>query len=195
MLENSEIRSRAREYLTGKWNICALILLVYYVLSIGVAYVPLAGWIGSFLIVGPFALSLAIIYLRITRGEDVKVEMIFEGFNDFGRSFVTGLLVSVFVLLWSLLLIIPGIIAGLSYAMTFFILSENPSISAIDAIKQSKEMMRGHKTELFFLQLSFLGWIVLSLFTAGIAFLWLGSYMQTSMAIFYQELKLEQTAA
>jgi len=194
MLENSEIRSRAREYLTGKWNICALILLVYYVLSIGVAYVPLAGWIGSFLIVGPLALSLAIIYLRITRGEDVKVEMIFEGFNDFGRSFVTGLLVSVFVLLWSLLLIIPGIIAGLSYAMTFFILSENPSISAIDAIKQSKEMMRGHKTELFFLQLSFLGWIVLSLFTAGIAFLWLGSYMQTSMAIFYQELKLEQTA-
>lgn len=194
MLDNNEIRTKAREYLTGKWNICALILLVYYVLTMGVGYIPVLGVIGSLLIGGPLALSLAIIYLRITRGEEVKVEMIFEGFNDFGRSFVTLLLTTVFIILWSLLLLVPGIIAGLSYSMVFFILSENPTISPIDAIKQSKAMMYGHKTELFMLSLSFLGWIILSIFTAGIAFLWLGSYMQTSVAIFYQELKLETPA-
>jgi len=149
------------------------------------------GFIGSLLIAGPIALSFALIFLRITRGEEVKVEMIFEGFNDFGRSFVAVLLTSIYILLWTLLLIIPGIIAGLSYSMVYFILAENPTISPMDAIRQSKEMMYGHKTEMFMLSLSFIGWCLLGVLSLGIGFLWIGSYMQTSMAIFYQELKAE----
>jgi uncharacterized membrane protein len=117
--------------------------------------------------------------------------MIFEGFNDFGRSFVAVLLTSIYILLWTLLLIIPGIIAGLSYSMVYFILAENPTISPMDAIRQSKEMMYGHKTEMFMLSLSFIGWCLLGVLSLGIGFLWIGSYMQTSMAIFYQELKAE----
>lgn len=191
MLTNPEIRAQAREYLTGKWNACAIILLVYYVLSIGAGYIPGVGFIASMLIAGPISLSLALIFLRITRGEEVKVEMIFEGFYDFTRSFVTVLLTTLYILLWCLLLIIPGFIAGLSYSMVYFILAENPKISAIDAIKQSKEMMYGHKMELFLLTLSFLGWILLGIISMGIGFLWIGSYIQTSLAIFYQELKAE----
>ncbi len=96
-----------------------------------------------------------------------------------------------YILLWTLLLIIPGIIAGLSYSMVYFILAENPTISPMDAIRQSKEMMYGHKTEMFMLSLSFIGWCLLGVLSLGIGFLWIGSYMQTSMAIFYQELKAE----
>lgn len=191
MLENHEIRARARDYLTGKWGILAWILFISSVLSGILGYIPGVGIIASLLVSGPISLSLALIYLRVTRGEEIKIEMLFEGFNNFARSFLTALLTMIYVMLWTILLIVPGIIASLAYSMAFFILAENPEISAVDALKQSKAMMYGHKTELFMLYLSFLGWCLLGLLSCGIGFFWIGSYVSTSQAIFYQELKLE----
>ncbi len=194
MLDNNEIRARAREYLTGKWGVLAWIVFIYSILSGVLGYIPGVGILASLLINGPMTLSLALIFLRVTRGEEIKIEMLFEGFNNFARSFLTALLMIIFVFLWTLLLIVPGIIASLAYSMSFFILAENPEISAIDALKQSKAMMSGHKTELMMLYVSFLGWCLLGVLTFGIAFFWINSYIQTSMAIFYQELKLEAPA-
>lgn len=189
MLESFEIRARSREYLNGRWNACAVILLVYYVLMIGVGAIPVAGSIAGILVGGPLTWSMSYIFLKITRGEEVSVEMVFKGFEDFGRSFVASLLIAIYTLLWTLLLIVPGIIAALSYSMTYFILCENPGISAMDAISQSKQMMFGHKTELFMLSLSFIGWFLLGMLSFGIAYLWIGSYYYTAFAVFYQEVK------
>ena len=195
MLTYTEIRYNAREYLKGKWNNpCALIILVLYLINGGLSLIPYLGSVVSFLILGPFSLGLAIVFLKLVRGEEVNVELMFAGFKDFTRSLTAGLLIFIYVFLWTLLLIIPGIIASFSYAMTFFIMADNPNISANEAIKASKEMMKGHKTDLFFLDLSFLGWILLGILSCGIGFLWLGSYIYTARAIFYHEIRVEEAS-
>lgn len=191
MLQNYEIRARAWSAMSGKWGTCAIIFVIYFILLTGLSFIPIVGSFGTILVSGPFALGLAIIFLRLVREESIDIGMLFKGFDDFMRSFVAGLLVAIYTLLWTLLLIVPGIIAGLSYSMAFFILSDNPNIGPNEAIGKSKEMMRGHKMELFLLQLSFIGWILLGIISFGIGYLWIGSYYSAAMAVFYQEIRGE----
>ncbi|MDD4310533.1 MAG: DUF975 family protein [Candidatus Cloacimonetes bacterium] len=180
--------------MTGKWGTCAVTLFVYYLLIMGLSFVPVVGSVGSIILSGPFSLGLAIIFLRVSRDESIDIAMLFKGFDDFMRSFVAGLLVAIYTLLWTLLLIIPGIIVGISYSQTFFILSENPTLTPSEAIQRSKEMMQGHKSRFFMLSLSFIGWFILGVVTMGIAFLWIGSYYSTALAVFYLDLKNESIA-
>ena len=100
-------------------------------------------------------------------------------------------LMYLFIFLWSLLLVIPGIVKAFSYAMTPFILEERPELSANEAIDHSRAMMKGHKFDLFWLLLSFIGWGFLCMFTFGIGYLWLIPYMQTSFASFYEDVKAD----
>ncbi len=93
------------------------------------------------------------------------------------------------VLLWTCLLIVPGLVMSFAYAMTPYILEENPEISAWEASTRSREMMKGHKFDLFYLYLSFIGWGILACITFGIGFIWLTPYMQLSIAAFYNDLK------
>ena len=101
------------------------------------------------------------------------------------------LLVSIYTALWTLLFIIPGIIKGISYAMSYFVLIDNPEFTATQAIAESQRLMNGHKADYFMLQLSFSGWILLSILTCGIGFIFLVPYMETTNAHFYQTLKEE----
>lgn len=101
------------------------------------------------------------------------------------------LLVAIFTSLWTLLLIVPGIIKAFSYALTPYILEEYPELGANDAIDRSRAMMQGHKFDLFYLYLSFIGWFFLCLLTAGIGFLWLSPYVSTAKAAFYEEVKAD----
>jgi uncharacterized membrane protein len=101
------------------------------------------------------------------------------------------LLMYIFTFLWSLLFIIPGIVKMFSYAMTPYILEEHPELSANEAIDHSRAMMKGHKFDLFWLYLSFIGWGILSLFTFGIGGLWLGPYVQGAHAAFYEDVKAD----
>jgi uncharacterized membrane protein len=94
-----------------------------------------------------------------------------------------------YTLLWTLLLIIPGIIASFSYALTFYIIADDNSIKPTEAIRKSKQMMMGHKWELFCLGFRFIGWIILGCLTFGIGFLWIMPYMHVSLAKFYDEVK------
>ena len=100
-------------------------------------------------------------------------------------------LMSIFIFLWSLLLVIPGIVKMFSYSMTPFILEENPELSANEAIDRSRAMMKGHKFDFFWLLLSFIGWFLLGLLTLGIGYLWLYPYMQTTAAAFYEDVKAD----
>ena len=97
------------------------------------------------------------------------------------------MLQGVYVFLWALLFVIPGIIATYSYAMTSYILAENPELTASEAIDMSKEMMEGNRFRLFCLHMSFIGWAILCVFTFGIGYLWLAPYMQAAQAAFYRE--------
>ena len=128
----------------------------------------------------------------IVKGDAELVQNTFKiTFSNWGRNALGMLLVFVFTFLWTLLFIIPGIIKAFAYAMTPYILKDYPELSANQAINLSRKMMKGHKLDLFILQLSFIGWGILTLFTAGIGTLWLMPYMMTTQAAFYQDIKNE----
>lgn len=112
-------------------------------------------------------------------------------FSNYWHKVGAMILAYVLIFLWTLLFIIPGIIKTFSYAMTPYILDENPELGPSEAIHRSRLMMKGHKFDLFWLWLSFIGWGILNLFTAGIGSLWLMPYMYTSTAAFYQEVKAD----
>ena len=117
----------------------------------------------------------------------------FKIFANYGRTFTVALLTNIFTLLWTLLLIIPGIIKGYSYAMTYYIAQDNPELGADECINKSITLMNGHKMDLFLLDLSFIGWLLLGVLSCGIGLLWVIPYMQTSRAIFYEELVTNST--
>jgi uncharacterized membrane protein len=164
-------------------------MLIFTAISGALSAIPYLGAIIVFIITGPLTLGLYSCLVKLVRHEAFNIENLFDGFKNFSTSFVLMIVSQLFVFLWSLLLIIPGIIAYYRYAMAFFILNDNPELSAMDALKASKEMMVGYKWKLFCLQFSFIGWAILCIFTLGIGYLWLIPYMYTSTANFYENLK------
>ena len=147
------------------------------------------------LIAGPMKFGIVVFSLSISQDkENTRIEQVFEGFKGFDKfanSFILGLLIYLFVFLWSLLLIIPGIVAFLSYSMSFYIMAENSEIRPREALRLSKRMMFGNRTKLFFLYCRFIGWYFLALLTGGIGFLWFMPYLNISIAKFYEDLKLQ----
>jgi hypothetical protein len=132
--------------------------------------------------------------LNLVDGREIAFPQLFSEYTHLFRGFAMLILQGLYILLWTLLLIIPGIIASLSYAMTPYIMAENPDIGANEAIAASKKMMKGQKENLFYLYLTFLGWSLLCLLTLGIGFLWLNPYMKATEAAFYREISGKVTA-
>lgn len=127
----------------------------------------------------------------VDRKREPQVGMLFGYFPHWKNAAIANLLQFVYVLLWSLLLIIPGIMAAYSYSMTRYIQAEQPELTPSKAIARSKEMMDGNRWRLFCLQMSFIGWNILSMLTLGIGNLWLLPYQQAATAAFYRDLKKE----
>ena len=125
--------------------------------------------------------------LNLVDRTEAKIESLFTYFYNWKTTAATRFLKILYCLLWSLLFIIPGIIASYSYAMTGYILAEHPELTASEAIARSKEMMSGNRFRLFCLHLSFIGWAILCVFTFGIGNLWLIPYRQAAAAAFYRE--------
>jgi uncharacterized membrane protein len=200
--ENKILMQQARESLKGKWGLAVGTFFVYMLILIVIQIIPKAGPILSLLISGPMIVGLSIFSLAISRNQNPQFSQLFDGFKKFGVSLGAYLLYLIFVLLWTILLIIPGIIAALSYSMTFFIIAEDDSIGPLEAIKKSKQMMYGYKWKIFCFYLRFLGWALLCILTVGIGFLWFVPYISVSFAKFYDDLlnltgslaKVEQTA-
>lgn len=126
--------------------------------------------------------------LTMLDGEKPSIDAIFSGFSRWQTAACARLLMGLYVLLWSLLFVIPGIIASYSYAMTRFILADNPDMTASEAIRRSKQMMSGNRWRLFCLHLSFIGWSILATLAFGIGHLWLHPYKQAASAAFYLDL-------
>jgi uncharacterized membrane protein len=136
------------------------------------------------------AYALNIAFLRLLRKNPQELGYLFQEFNS--RVYVTTLLTMVYTLLWTLLLIIPGIIKAYSYSMTYYVLEDNPELSGDKAIEESMRIMSGHKWALFWLHLTFIGWALLCILTLGIGFFWLVPYMNTAQAAFYEDIKAEK---
>ncbi|MHB1420149.1 MAG: DUF975 family protein [Bacillota bacterium] len=187
---NSELNAMARARLQGNWGKSILICFIFAVLiSVGGSTAYLLGPVVNLVITGPLTFGLYKYFMQFRKEEEPPVEVLFDGLKVFVTSFVLYLLTTIFTVLWTLLLIVPGIIAALSYSMSFYILNDNPELKAMEAINKSKEMMNGQKGKLFMLSLRFIGWLLLSILTLGIGFLWLVPYYQTAKANFYEDLK------
>lgn len=191
MLRAKDFRAQAKANLAGVWGIAILAWLLAGII-VGAAGSTL---VGAILLTGPMAAGLAGVYLMITRRQKAEVVNLFDGFKNFVNTLIGGLLYTVFLCLWTLLFIIPGLIKSYSYAMTFYIMADNPGIDGNEAITRSREMMNGHKWRLFCLDFSFIGWILLCMLTFGILFIYVGPYMEAAHAAFYRSLKGDEPAA
>ena len=160
----------------------------YFVILTTVVFAVLIWALITFFIGGAIELGYCRFNKNLINGTDPKFSDLFSRMNIFWKALGLRLVIAFFTLLWAILLIIPGIIAALSYSMAFYIMEENPSMGILDAIQQSKEMMRGNKWRLFCLGISFIGWLILSALTLGIGLLWLVPYMNASFAAFYLEI-------
>lgn len=188
MKTSSELRAQAWGVLSGKWGMAVVATLVYGVISGVISFIPFVSWIATLLVSLPLAYGFTIMLLNVVRGSDVQLDTMGEGFKDYGRILGTMLLSSVYQFLWMLLLIVPGIIKGYSYALTPYLLKDHPELKFNAAIEESMRLMSGNKMRLFLLDLSFIGWFLLGLITFGIAFLWITPYWNTARAAFYEDL-------
>ena len=188
-MENRDIMTYARARLDGNWALAVATFLVYFAITFILASIPVAGWAADLLIGGPLFVGLHVFSLAIVRSKEASARQLFEGFSSFANGLVAYLLIAVFTFLWMLLLIVPGIMAALSYSMTFFILADNPETDGLEAIRKSKAMMYGHRWRLCCLAGRFIGWFLVGIFTMGIGFLWIGPYVMVSVARFYDDVR------
>lgn len=192
----------ALQSLEGNWTKAAVASLITFLLfealgeSPSLFLSPIPGAVTQSLVILallPLTWGYIAWFLRLIHHEDISYSRLFDGFSDYVRIFLAMLLKSIYILLWALLLIIPGLIKEYSYAMTEFILKDNPDMSGEEAICESMRLMQGHKMQLFLLDLSLIGWLILSILTLGIGMLFLYPYRCTAYAHFYEDLKVQQT--
>ena len=193
-MSNSELRALARQQLGGNifsnnW-LYALVarLIISIITSAAGTFLPA---IGVFLLTGALSFGGVCFFLNLARGNDKPDLMhVFSGFsNDYVGNLVLGLLIALFTFLWTLLLIIPGIVKSYSYSMAFYIKHDNPDYEWKKCIDESRRIMDGEKERLFLLDLSFLGWAILGVLCCGIGTLWVTPYMQAARANFYEDIK------
>jgi len=191
---NRDLMSQAREALKGRWGLAIGVNVIYYVIIMAVQIIPnqidpKAGSIIGIIVGAPLIVGIAVFSLSLARKQEATILQLFDGIKKFWTCLGTYLLAAIFILLWALLLIIPGIMAAYSYAMIYFILADNDEIGPLEAITKSKEMMRGNRWKFVCLSLRFTGWGLLCLLTLGIGFLWLLPYIYVSFARFYDDIK------
>ena len=215
MKQNQEYKNEALAALRGNWAPAVLATLVYYLLTLFLispyevavfrtnsadimGLMAASRWYGVFLlgiilVIGPFLVGYVNSFKKLlVEGDDrITANSFREGFKPYWRSVWAYLFRGILITLWSLLLIIPGIIKSLSYAMTMYIVKDHPELTVNEAIDLSKDMMYGHKYDLFYLYISFIGWYLLSILTLGIGTFWLMPYIQTAQASFYEDVKAE----
>ncbi len=184
-----DIKQQAKANFSGQYGISLGAYLLFVVIVGAVSWT----FVGTLLLMPPLLVGYSFFTLRVYRGEKGDIaEMFNTGFNDYGRSLGGVLWMELFIFLWSLLFIVPGIIKTLAYFMTPYILADCPNVRPTEALKLSMRMTQGHKGKVFVMALSFIGWAILSALTFGILqIFFVGPYMGTSFAGLYSELKQE----
>lgn len=196
-MDTAELKSRAKEQLRGKWAIAVgTVLVANIILEVDMGY-KVASKLGieglsysldliALLLGGVISVGLCRFLLDMaTKRREPRFDTLFSSFNIYLKTLGLNILITLAVLAGTLLFIVPGIIVSLMFSQAFYILSEDPSKSITQCINESVNLMSGHKWELFYLNLTFIGWWLLSLVTLGIAALWVAPYQKLTEANFY----------
>ena len=211
-----DFRQEALSVLPGRWGLAIGATLLYSILNGGLAGVfspdfeltadstisleALLPYTSILLVMCLISLVFSAIGASVQLGYNILLLKYYEPeqkpgigdlfcrFHIFWKAFGLRLVMGIFITLWTLLFIIPGIIASYSYAMAPYLMAENPDMGIMEAIRRSKEIMQGNKWRLFCLHFSFIGWAFLCLFTCGIGYLFLSPYQMLAEAAFYREI-------
>ena len=189
MKSRKEIKGIAKDAVYRQYWLCVGANVIVMALCSVLSGISLG--VAAFILVPSLVIGLNFFSVAMYRGEPSSIEDIFrEGFDNFGRKLGGYLWMELFIYLWSLLFVIPGIIKAISYALTPYILADCKNVRATDALKLSMRMMEGHKWEYFVLGLSFIGWMLLTSLTCGLLYVfYVGPYMNNTFAGYYAERK------
>lgn len=188
-----EIKRNARaQFQHNAWAKFALIYagiwIVMAIVSSLIAFVPLLNILLSLAVTGLVSYGSVDVLRKIRRGEDFTIADFFPT-NELGSVMALTFVKDIYLFLWSLLFVIPGIIKGYSYSQVYYIANENPGMSVDEIITESREMMDGHKWELFILQVSFIGWGILAALTFGLVGLYILPLYSMSLYLFHEYVK------
>ncbi len=193
-MTRQQIKERAKAQLGFKifgnnWLFAVLALLLISVAT-GVVSAVTFG-IAAIVIIGPIQYAMSFLFLKQARdGQQMDMKDLLSGFtSDFSGNFLLGLLQAIFIWLWSLLFVIPGIVKSYAYSMSFFLKVDHPEYDWKTCLDESRKMMNGHKMDLFIQDLSFIGWMIVGSLCFGVGTLWVSAYMQAARAQFYENLK------
>lgn len=189
MKSRKEIKGIAKDAFYRQYWLCIGANVIVMALCSVLSGISLG--VAAFILVPSLVIGLNFFSVAMYRGDATSLEDIFrEGFDNFGRKLGGYLWMELFIYLWSLLFVIPGIIKAISYALTPYILADCKNVRATDALKLSMRMMEGHKWEYFVLGLSFIGWTLLTYLTCGLLYVfYVGPYMNNTFAGYYAERK------
>lgn len=207
ILNRPAIKAEAKKFIgqNARWWKMTLATIAIYLISGGFSiYVNIAtvinrddpsttvGYSSSVitLLLIPFTIAASGYYLNHIRGFNPEWKSLYkEGIDNYGAYLVTGVLVNVFTVLWSLLFVVPGIIKALAYSQAKYVIHDNPRLKGKEAIEISKRMTNGFKGDLFSMYLSFIGWYILVGLTGGILSIYVTPYVETTAAMYYENLK------
>ena len=187
----SSLAKNSWQALSGKWGITIGIFLIAVSIQTAANYVPVLGAFSGWLLF-PLTAGVTLFMLRVVRNEQpLDIGLIFDPFNQYWRFVWGNLRMGIFTFLWTLLLIIPGIIAGIRYSMTVYIMLDKPDCTAKEAMTESIQIMYGHKLQFFGYSLLF-GLIVFSgaILTLGIGLIWLIPWSAAFTASFYDSIRI-----
>lgn len=169
-MKAAQHKRAAKKALKGNWGAAIGVFFIYAILSGITGVLPEEYWWLNLIVIifisGPLSVGYSWFHLDLVRMPNARIEVLFDGFSKrFWRNVFAPILVGIFTFLWSLLLIIPGIIKSFSYSMTYYIMRDRPDLSILDAITESRKLMDGKKAKLFFLMLSFIWWYIAPIVT------------------------------
>ncbi len=185
-----ELKRLAREQLGGgifknNWLLAVVAVLIVTAITSAASSIPLL----TLFLIGPLSVGTMVVFKNIKRCGVVKIEGLFEGFTkDFGGTLLLGLLQQIFIALWSLLFVIPGIVKAYSYSMAYYLKSEHTDWDWRRCLDESRRITNGHKMDLFILDLSFIGWYLVGSLCLGVGTLWVEAYRNATLINYYEEL-------
>ncbi len=200
MFSRSELKRKAKEQLKGKWLLAILVFIcysaIYQLINVKLTNSTNASGIGialniiGLLVYGSIKVGMSRFTLKLAaKDSTTQFNDLFSGFDVFIKALIMNAIIAICVSIGTFLFVIPGIIIGIIFSQSNYILAENPEKPLIECIKKSVEIMKGYKMNFFILQLSFIGWLILCVLTFGIGLLWYVPYYQMTMTNFYLQVK------
>ncbi len=195
-MTRQEIKDRAKAQLgrnifSASWMLALVVCLIASAILGACGSIPFVGAVAVVILSGPLAFGLAYSFLKQARdGQAMNIKDLFIGFNgaQFAQLLLLGLMQEIFIFLWSLLFVVPGIVKTYAYSMAYYIKADHPEYTWKQCLDESQKMMQGHKGALFVQDLSFIGWLIVGGLCFGVGSLWVQPYIQAARAQFYESL-------